>query len=206
MMKEEVSLLQGFIWLVRIYDPDIIVGWEIQGFSLGLLAERAANLGIGLLREISRLPIDRTDANAIQNVAGGETGNTLFAAARIEAALAESSIIDDEWGRTHGSGIHVSGRIVLNLWRIMRGEIKLGIYTLEAVAEAVLKRKVPLIPWRTLTGWFSSGPGRKRHLCIEYHIDRARLNLQIINQLDLVRGDSKAIIVGVQDFSSSVHG
>ena len=186
-MKEEVSLLQAFIWLVRIYDPDIIVGWEIQGFSLGLLAERAANLGIGLLREISRLPIGRTEAYAMENMANGETGNNTFATARIEAALVEASIIDDEWGRTHGSGIHVSGRIVLNLWRIMRGEIKLGIYTLEAVAEAVLKRKVPLIPWRTLTSWFSSGPGRKRHLCIAYYIDRVKLNLEIMNQLDLVR-------------------
>eukprot|EP00249_Psilotum_nudum_P031202 c44878_g1_i1 orf=89-247(+) len=45
-----------FIFLVRLYDPDILVGWEIQGFSFGLLAERSANLGIGLLKQISRTP------------------------------------------------------------------------------------------------------------------------------------------------------
>lgn len=206
-MKDETSLLQMFVWLIRIYDPDMLVGWEIQGFSLGLLAERAANLGIGLLREISRLPVSRTIPHAMENVAGGETGCNLFANARIEVGIGEASIIDDEWGRTHGSGIHVSGRIVLNLWRIIRGEIKLGIYTLEAVAEAVLKRKVPLIPWRTLTQWFSNGCGRKRHLCIEYCIDRARLNLQIMDQLDLINRTSElARVFGIDFFSVLSRG
>lgn len=58
------------------------------------------------------------------------------------ALEAEKGIIEDEWGRTHASGIHVVGRVVLNLWRLMRGEIKLHIYSLEAVADAVLRRKV----------------------------------------------------------------
>lgn len=49
----------------------------------------------------------------------------------------------DEWGVSHGSGIWMSGRIVLNLWRIMRSEAKLGIYTFENVVHHVLKRRIP---------------------------------------------------------------
>ncbi len=29
--------------------------------------------------------------------------------------------MDDEYGRLHASGLHSTGRIILNLWRIMRG-------------------------------------------------------------------------------------
>jgi DNA polymerase zeta len=98
----------------------------------------------------------------------------------------ESSIIEDEWGRTHASGVHVGGRIVLNLWRLIRGEVKLNLYSVEAVAEAVLRRKVPLLNHKVLTKWFSSGPGKARYQCIKYVMDRAKLNLEILNQLDMV--------------------
>ncbi|CAM9334558.1 unnamed protein product, partial [Choristocarpus tenellus] len=37
----------------------------------------------------------------------------------------------DEWGKTHGSGIWLTGRTVLNLWRHMRAELKLCSYTLQ---------------------------------------------------------------------------
>nr|CAB3455274.1 unnamed protein product [Digitaria exilis] len=53
---EEKDLLNNLISAVCSIDPDILVGWEIQLGSLGFLAERAAYLGIGLLRRISRTP------------------------------------------------------------------------------------------------------------------------------------------------------
>lgn len=30
---------------------------------------------------------------------------------------------EDEYGERHASGLHVTGRIILNLWRIMKGEV-----------------------------------------------------------------------------------
>lgn len=38
---------------------------------------------------------------------------------------------NDEWGKTHGSGIWITGRTVLNIWRLMRSELKLCSYTLQ---------------------------------------------------------------------------
>lgn len=40
----------------------------------------------------------------------------------------------DEWGKTHGSGIWLTGRTVLNMWRLMRSELKLCSYTLQVSA------------------------------------------------------------------------
>lgn len=44
----------------------------------------------------------------------------------------------DEYGRTHQSGIHIPGRILINIWRIMRGEVKLNLYTFQNVVFQVL--------------------------------------------------------------------
>lgn len=167
-------------------DPDILVGWEIQLGSLGFLAERAAHLGIGLLKRISRTPPHELKHPPKHPV--DESSQVLSEASSADDVIDDVS--ENDWSHTHASGIHVGGRIVLNLWRLMRGEVKLNIYSLEAVADEVLRRKIPLVPTKILNRWFATGPERGRHRCIEYVSNRAILNLEIINQLDLVNGIS----------------
>ncbi|CAN4108758.1 unnamed protein product [Withania somnifera] len=199
--SEERQVFVHFIKMIKSFDPDILMGWDIQGGSLGFLAERAAYLGIGLLNKISRTPSEGNIAS--RDSEGGKLSDIPVAADPMFHE--DAAIIDDEWGRTHASGVHVGGRIVLNIWRIMRGEVKLNLYTLEAVAEAVLRRKFPYIPNKVLTNWFLSGPGRARYRCIEYFLERAKLNLQIMNQLDVVNRTSElARIFGI-DFFQLAH-
>lgn len=185
--SEEKHLLRHFIRTIGLFDPDILMGWDIQGGSLGFLAERAAHLGMGLLNNISRTPSEanigtRETESADDEMLDAVLHESLFA----DSGLVDQAVIEDEWGRTHASGVHVGGRVVLNIWRLTRAEVKLNMYTVEAVGEAVLRRKIPLIPYRVLTRWFSSGPGQARYRCIEYVIQRAKLNLEIMNQLDMV--------------------
>ena len=185
--SKEKYLLSHFMKIVCSSDPDIIMGWDIQGGSLGFLAERASHLGIGLLNNISRTPSEtKIAAGDLDNPEKGIFDNLIPEQLNTDPVILEDAIIEDEWGRTHASGVHVGGRIVLNVWRLMRGEVKLNMYTIEAVAEAVLRRKIPSFHHKVLTKWFSCGPGRGRFRCIEYFIDRARLNLEIMNQLDMV--------------------
>ncbi|CAG7903832.1 unnamed protein product [Brassica rapa] len=196
---EERQLFSYFIETVCKWDPDIFVGWDIQGGSLGFLAERAAQLGIRFLNNISRTPSPTTkndSDNSLQPdplVAGPDQ--------------VEEVVIEDEWGRTHASGVHVGGRIVLNAWRLIRGEVKLNMYTIEAVSEAVLRRKIPSIPYEVLTQWFSSGPAGARYRCIEYVIRRANLTLEIMNQLDMINRTSElARVFGIDFFSVLSRG
>ena len=179
---EERDLLNNLISAICSIDPDILVGWEIQLGSLGFLAERAAYLGIGLLKRISRTP--PRELNHPPKVQVDDSSQVLAEASSAEDVIDDVS--ENDWSHTHVSGIHVGGRIVLNLWRLMRAEVKLNNYSLEAVADEVLRRKIPLIPNRILNRWFATGPGRGRHRCIEYISNRARINLEIMNQLDLV--------------------
>ncbi|XP_010553733.1 PREDICTED: DNA polymerase zeta catalytic subunit isoform X2 [Tarenaya hassleriana] len=205
---EERQLFNRFIEILCKGDPDILMGWDIQGGSLGFLAERAARLGIRLLDNISRTPSQitmtsgRTGIDEKRNL-----GNMMPDPLIADLAEIEESVVVDEWGRTHASGVHVGGRIVLNVWRLMRGEVKLNMYTIEAVAEAVLRRKIPSIPYKVLTKWFSSGAGGARYRCIEYVIRRANLNLEIMSQLDMINRTSElARVFGIDFFSVLSRG
>ncbi|MED6120140.1 hypothetical protein PIB30_018351, partial [Stylosanthes scabra] len=206
--SDEKHLLKEFINIVSSSDPDILMGWDIQGYSLGFLAERASHFGLGLINRLSRTPSDSWVAS--EDVKASEKGILELDdpdTPSIDCCVQESSIIEDEWGRTHASGVHVGGRIVLNVWRLIRGEVKLNLYSVEAVAEAVLRRKIPFIHNKVLTRWFSSGPGRARYQCIKYVVERAKLNFEILNQLDMVNRTSElARVFGIDFFSVLSRG
>ncbi|EOA33539.1 hypothetical protein CARUB_v10019649mg [Capsella rubella] len=202
---EERQLFSYFIETLCKWDPDILLGWDIQGGSIGFLAERAAQLGIRFLNKISRTPSPTTanDSDNKRNLGNNLPPDPLVA----DPAQVEEVVIEDEWGRTHASGVHVGGRIVLNAWRLIRGEVKLNMYTVEAVSEAVLRQKIPLIPFKVLTEWFSSGPAGARYRCIEYFIRRANLNLEILSQLDMINRTSElARVFGIEFFSVLSRG
>ncbi|KAL9379007.1 hypothetical protein Peur_027489 [Populus x canadensis] len=206
--SEEKRLFSHFMAIIVSFDPDILMGWDVQGGSLGFLAERAAHLGIGLLNNISRTPSEANIDVGERENSGKVILDTMLKESLItDSALVEDTVIEDEWGRTHASGVHVGGRVVLNVWRLMRGEVKLNMYTVEAVGEALLRRKIPSIPYKVLTKWFASGPGRARYRCIEYAIDRAKLNLEIMNQLDMINRTSElARVFGIDFFSVLSRG
>ncbi|KAL6531341.1 hypothetical protein OROMI_027704 [Orobanche minor] len=204
---EELQLLEHFMKIIFASDPDVLMGWDVQSGSLGFLAERAARLGVGLLNNISRAPLQTNVAPGDSGASEKERGKVYSESVSVEAIHLENTVIEDEWGRTHASGVHVGGRIVLNIWRLMRNEVKLNMYTVEAVAETVLRRKIPHIPWKVLTKWFSSGPGRARYRSIDYTLERAKLNFQIMNLLDMVNRTSElARVFGIDFFSVLSRG
>ncbi|ESR46579.1 hypothetical protein CICLE_v10003639mg [Citrus x clementina] len=194
--SKEIHLFSHFIKILCSFDPDILMGVGYTGGSLGLL------------NDISRTPLESKIAAGDSEISErGITDNMLAEPVVAESLLAKDAIIEDEWGRTHASGLHVGGRIVLNVWRLMRGEVKLNMYTVEAVAETVLRRKIPSIPFRVLTKWFASGPGRARYRCVEYVVGRAKLNLEIMNQLDMINRTSElARVFGIDFFSVLSRG
>jgi hypothetical protein len=65
---------------------------------------------------------------------------------------------NDEWGTLHASGISVTGRMLLNLWRLMRSELKLSSYSLASVTAAVLRQWVPHISQQQMSSWYAGGP------------------------------------------------
>jgi len=70
---------------------------------------------------------------------------------------------NDDYGQLHASGLHCHGRVVLNLWRLLRSELKLRIYTFESCVAAVLQLRTPHVPAWQLAQWFNNGPGGSSH-------------------------------------------
>ena len=96
---DEKSMIQAFQTFVKSRDPDIIIGYEIQMLSWGYLIDRAKELDINLYPLISRIP----GADKVSKVND-----------RIEKDVYL-------YGQT--SDVKIAGRILLNVWRIMRSEV-----------------------------------------------------------------------------------
>lgn len=53
---DEQALFTDIVSLLQQYDPDILVGYEIQMLSWGYLLQRAAHLNVNLCPQLSRTP------------------------------------------------------------------------------------------------------------------------------------------------------
>lgn len=126
-VPDEASLLWAFVGLVRDWDVDVVCGYELQMGSIGYLLDRAQELRLPLATALSRTPMAPPDRR----------------------------MGTDEYGEAHDSGIWLPGRIILNIWRLMRGEMKLGIYTFENVIWNALHVRVPHFPAAMLTRWWN---------------------------------------------------
>jgi hypothetical protein len=173
----EYQLYQSFIRLVQFIDPDILLGYEVQNSSLGYIIARAKHLGIDMLQELSRLPTEK-------------------ASRRNEY---------DEYAQEHESGIFITGRIIFNIWRRMRSELKLMSYSRNNVAEQLLQARLPAYSHEQLTRWLSNP--HSRHLTIEYCHLLAQVNLQFLDKLDLIyRLSESARLYGIDLFSVVSRG
>src|SRR3546814_3793728 len=116
-VNNEADLLSTCICAVMKQDPDFVMGYEVQKSSIGYIVERGKTLDppLEVLREVGRMPFEAVDAR-------NET---------------------DTYGRAKSSGIWIRGRTVLNLWRLMRSELKLARYSFHNVVATVLSRRVP---------------------------------------------------------------
>jgi DNA polymerase elongation subunit (family B) len=123
--------------LTYSYDPDLLLGYDVQRSSWGYLIDRARLVyNMNLCAMLSRTP-----AHPAQSTCS--TADSRY-----------SSMCD----------IHPAGRIVLNLWRVMRHELTLQSYTLENLAYHCLLRRMPAYAWSTLALRYDSG--HLPHVCV----------------------------------------
>ena len=153
---DEARLFEGFVDAIQGLDPDVLVSWDITKGGLGFLAERAAAAGLmALLQRVSRAPelrnpkenwgrVEEPKPGSLGAGAEGETGPFQtpgggqqhipgFPAGGEEMAS----------GSMSSQGLQIVGRVPINLWEIIRSEVKLNIYTFENCVHAILQRRVP---------------------------------------------------------------
>jgi len=125
-VPNEFELIEQFSKIIQQFDPDIFVCYDMK-LSLYYLIKRAKlKYNLDLLIKLSRIPEQQ----------GNITRN-----------------------RTHmnadGNDVPmIVGRILLDLWKILRSEITLNIYTFENVIYHVLHERVPHYDLNLLSKWF----------------------------------------------------
>ncbi|KAE8602678.1 hypothetical protein XENTR_v10014081 [Xenopus tropicalis] len=170
---DEKQLFEMLLSLVRRFDPDILLGYEVQMHSWGYLLQRASALNVDLCQQLSRVPDDKNENRF--------------------------STEKDEYGADTMSEINIVGRIVLNVWRMMRSEVALTNYTFENVAFHVLHQRFPLFTFRSLSDWFDNRKDVLRWRTADYYMCRVHGSLQVLEKLDLIgRTSELARLFGIQ--------
>ncbi|KAI8639136.1 hypothetical protein BD408DRAFT_392872, partial [Parasitella parasitica] len=175
--ETEEQLFSLLIERIRYYDPDMLVGYEVQNASWGYLIERGAQLGYHLLDELSRV------------------------------ITTSGSIKRDQWGYQKASVYKVPGRHVLNVWRLMRSELTLSSYTFENVAYNLLHDRVPHYSHATLTDWYTKGPAVLKYRLFKYYMKRVQLNLDMLDASQVVsRTCESARVYGIDFYAVISRG
>lgn len=136
-VPSEAVLIHTLIDFVVDRDPDILVGYEVQRASWGYLFDRGKALGIDISARLSRLK--QTESQQ----------DTESAAFRYHAR--------------HTSELSVKGRIIINVWRVMRHELALTSYTFESIAFHVLHLRTPFYHQSQLRDWYKGPTARNRY-------------------------------------------
>lgn len=114
--------------------------------------------------------------------------------------------IQKEQNESSGS-IDLPGRIVLDIWRLMKHEITLQSYTLENVVYHILHKRLPQYTFKDLSYWWEHSRGIHRHKTLNYYLTRIKTIGMVLDQLDLIdRTSELARLFGIQFYEVLSRG
>lgn len=120
-----------------------------------------------------------------------------------------SRIKEDKKYRDEGSQneLQITGRIVLDIWRLMRHEIALQSYTFESVIYHILHKRVPQYSFKDLSFWWDHRSTLYRYLTVHYYLFRVEMILELFDKLDIIgRTSELARLFGIQFFEVLSRG
>ena len=100
--------------------------------------------------------------------------------------------------------IIVLGRVVWNIWRLVRTELKLLNYDCENVFYEIMNVRHPVYSNWTLTLWLNSQLHSQKALVFEYFLNKLTLTRQILTKLDIVQKTTSSARLYGCDFESIV--
>jgi DNA polymerase elongation subunit (family B) len=183
----EEELIKKFIQIVQLQDPDILLGFEIQKTSWCFLIKRALKLGINdICKLLSRLP--KSSRDSVLRVPG-----------KNKKSNEEPFMLPQD--------LQIAGRIVLNLWRILRSEISLNIYTFENCCYHILHERTPKYSYALLTSFFKHRTDLLRWKTIDYYAHRTLSSIKMLHKLNLISKTSEfARVYGIEFYHVMSRG
>lgn len=185
LVDSERELLMALVRLIRKWDPDIFAGYEIEMSSWGYVMQRSQAIGVDLVPLISRVPSQKV--------------------AKFKPKINEQHDDADDEVAEFETEFKFYGRILVDVWRLMRGEINLTSYSFENIMYHVLHRRCPMYAKSKLTQLWSYP--LHRWIVVDYYMVRAKGTLEILGQLDLIgRTCELAKLFGIQFYEVLSRG
>lgn len=185
LVNSESEVLEVLLLKIREWDPDILAGYEIEMNSWGYLIHRGYILNLNLLNSLSRVPMDK----AVKHKDS-----------KMNAEDYEMGDMGDYY-----SEVKIPGRILLDVWRLMKSEIALTSYTFENIAYHVLHRRYQKHSFSHLTTMWTDP--MKLWIVLDYFMDRVTTTIELLKQLDLIgRTCELAKLFGIQFYEVLSRG
>ncbi|KAH8413614.1 hypothetical protein KR222_002011 [Zaprionus bogoriensis] len=177
-VQSEAQAFEALLALCTRWDADIYAGYEIEMSSWGYIIERAKHLCFNIAPLLSRVPSQKVRDFVDED-------RESFTDLDVEMKLC--------------------GRILLDVWRLMRSEIALTSYSFENVMYHILHKRCPWHSARALSDWYASPC--TRWIVLEYYLERVRGTLALLDQLDLLgRTSEMAKLIGIQFYEVLSRG
>nr|CAH7768167.1 unnamed protein product [Callosobruchus chinensis] len=161
------------------------------------------------LKIVERCDPDIVAGYEIQMLSWGyliDRGNTIGMNLKCELGRSKSGALirkDDESSKD----LKLIGRIILDVWRIMRHEIAIQSYTFESIVYHILQKRVPYYSFKDLTFWWSHKSNLYRHRTASYYLYRVVTILDLFDKLDLIgRTSELARLFGIQFYEVLSRG
>ncbi|CCI41600.1 unnamed protein product [Albugo candida] len=156
----EEDMLERWAAFVRMIDPDIITGYNVDNFDIPYILNRGKKLN---LRDFDHL------------------GRLLSKSAFMEKKTFSSA----QYGKSESIKTTIHGRCTFDLYPIMRRSFQLSSYSLNAVSSAFLGQQKEDVPHGIISD-LQRGTDDDRHRLAVYCLKDASLPLQLLHSLSLL--------------------
>uniref|UniRef100_A0A8C3FF54 DNA polymerase delta catalytic subunit n=1 Tax=Chrysemys picta bellii TaxID=8478 RepID=A0A8C3FF54_CHRPI len=155
--SQEAELLKAWAEFVRIVDPDIVTGYNIQNFDLPYLLQRSQALKVSTFPFLGRI-LGR------------------------KSVIRDSSFQSKQMGRRENKVINTEGRTQFDLLQVLLREYKLRSYTLNAVSFHFLQEQKEDVQHSIITDLQNGSEQTRRRLAV-YCLKDAYLPLRLLEKL-----------------------
>ncbi|XP_060705472.1 DNA polymerase delta catalytic subunit isoform X2 [Hemiscyllium ocellatum] len=155
--EKENELLKAWSEFIRVADPDIITGYNIQNFDLPYLINRAQALKVTTFPFLGRIP-------------------------SIKSVIRDSSFQSRQMGRRENKVINIEGRVQFDLLQVLLRDYKLRSYTLNAVSFHFLQEQKEDVQHSIISDLQNGNEQTRRRLAV-YCLKDAYLPLRLLEKL-----------------------
>lgn len=170
--EHEYQLLEEWAKSIREVDPDVLTGYNIDGFDLGYMWDRACS------------PWTTYNGNSGELLSCINEFKWLGRMKNRPSKLEESSFSSGAYGHTDFRKLKMAGRLQIDLLQVIKREHKLDSYKLDSVSNKFIgDKKDDVTPQQIFE--YQKGDEHDRRIILDYCIQDTKLPMRLINKLTI---------------------